>query len=473
MLRSLPAVVLSLVVPAVAIAQQQFVQSPHQGNFQVVGVRDISAGDVDGDGDIDFVFGCDPLRNSLWLNDGRGGFVDATTGRLPTPAVSATRAVDLADIDGDGDLDLLVCHSNNLSNRVYRNDGAGVFTDVTALVLPPNAFWSVGQLVFDCDGDGDLDWLVFEDLSSHLYLNDGTGRFTEDTTMRLPPATFGDGISSTAVDLEGDGDLDIVFSAGIRTAVLLNGGGGRFSRAPFGYFPVDFGGQHFIADLDRDGDPDVVLAKGRAMLRNNGFGNFVDVTASSLPQSWVFGIEALVDVDGDAAPDLVGPTLLWLNDGRGRFVVADPRAPVFVNGGLLAADIDDDGDFDLVDTGGTVHLNLLRQLVGAFDPRIGFGYRIEFAVRPGFLGSAATVAPFLALGEAVIPFGSLGTVRIDPATAIGLPALTVPAQSGLASVTLNVPNDASLRGVALYLQAVIADPQLTPRLSNARKNTIQ
>jgi hypothetical protein len=101
-----------------------------------------SAADLDGDGDQDLV----ALRNlahpvyvQILLNDGTGGFADATSGRFHGTGSSYqpfATALALGDVDGDGDVDLIVGHGSSSQNRLYRNDGAGYFTDGTQGGLP-------------------------------------------------------------------------------------------------------------------------------------------------------------------------------------------------------------------------------------------------------------------------------------------------------------------------------------------------
>ncbi|HEX6812770.1 MAG TPA: VCBS repeat-containing protein [Planctomycetota bacterium] len=141
----------------------------------------VALGDVDGDGDLDIVFGNDGDRNCLYVNNGTGYFTDATMARMPVDT-DPTAAVVLGDVDGDGDLDL-VCANNVLSS----GDSGGL--------LSTHWYW------FQTDGQ-----------QNRLYLNDGTGHFA-DATARLPsdadPTT-----GAAMADVDQDGDLDIVFVNG-------------------------------------------------------------------------------------------------------------------------------------------------------------------------------------------------------------------------------------------------------------------
>ncbi len=127
----------------------------------------IALGDIEGDGDLDLVIATKG-QNLLYLNDGTGRFVSATTGRIPADS-DATEALEFADLDEDGDLDLVVCNiissfiNNPQTERIYQNDGTGRFTDVsTRLFDPLSRMWLRSHggftlVIDDLDGDDDLD----------------------------------------------------------------------------------------------------------------------------------------------------------------------------------------------------------------------------------------------------------------------------------------------------------------------------
>ncbi|MCA8948568.1 MAG: VCBS repeat-containing protein, partial [Planctomycetes bacterium] len=116
-------------------------------------------GDVDGDGDLDLVLGNYGQQSRLYRNDGSGVFVDVTATHLPAIA-DGTSAVALGDVDGDGDLDLVVGESGtNVSpgqERLLANTGNGVFVDVTAAQMPVLDDVTYCLALVDVDGDGDL-----------------------------------------------------------------------------------------------------------------------------------------------------------------------------------------------------------------------------------------------------------------------------------------------------------------------------
>ena len=171
-------------------------------------------GDVDHDGDLDLVLGNVPFashQNRLYLNDGTGTFLDATASKMPA-AYETTNALAFGDVDNDGDLDLLCgngYYSQGEQSRLYRNDGTGTFTDVTAASLPNVLDATRGVVLADFDADGDLD-LVCVSWQRLFFENDGTGVFADATATRMPPSP-GWSTSVAIGDVDADGDADLIF----------------------------------------------------------------------------------------------------------------------------------------------------------------------------------------------------------------------------------------------------------------------
>ncbi len=283
-----------------------------------------------------------------------------------------TMDVSQGDVDGDGDLDLVLA-KEFAPNALLRNEGGRFVLDSAAIPAAPED--SEDAVLADFDGDGDLD-LVFpsEDTANNeYYLNDGRGRFAA-SPHALPAKTNSN--AAVAGDIDGDGDLDLILSRNTaRELVLLNDGKGRFEDASETWLPdvVDVTQDLKLVDVDGDRDLDLVAGNepgdaaqpGRNRLYINTGARFVDESEQRLPAAALREETrkvAVGDIDGDGDADLLfanvdfrAPTAarsrLLVNDGRGRF---DDRSashlPAQAQSVFDAAfeDIDGDRDADLV-----------------------------------------------------------------------------------------------------------------------------
>ena len=142
---------------------------------------DVTFGDVDGDFDLDVRLGNRQAGESrLYLNDGNGVFTSGGS----VPADSSTYSYDFGDVDGDGDLDLLGANSRSGSSgeALFLNDGAGNFSDASDQLSPnPGGDDDNDSKFFDYDDDGDLDLIIgrLGGSSEKIYSNDGAGSFTQ------------------------------------------------------------------------------------------------------------------------------------------------------------------------------------------------------------------------------------------------------------------------------------------------------
>lgn len=256
--------------------------------------RGVEAGDVDGDGDVDLILAQDFNRRPLLLiNNGSGFFADETTTRLPNIAMSSARA-QFGDVDNDGDLDIVFCNSGTTSRfgtgqpRLFFNNGAGVFTDVTSVALPTgNIAEQMDVLFVDTDNDLDLDIVLATRASSpsqtRHWKNDGSGRFTNQTPFPADATAY----SYDAGDIDGDGDLDLI---GINAAssngeqlLRNNGTGTTWAVINTNILPnptTDDNDSRFF-DVDNDGDMDFIvgsLGSRERLYLNNGSGGFTENT---------------------------------------------------------------------------------------------------------------------------------------------------------------------------------------------------
>ena len=259
-------------------------------------------GDLDNDGDLDLVvadWGAAP-RNSpgetlVYLNDGKGVFTALDDDYVPlpiAPMVGRTPIdLDLADVDGDFDLDILVNHRDGQS-RIFLNDGSAKFTDGTTGNYPEKQGpYTYNVEACDYDEDGDLDLLLdnaggqeevepFLNLSQVLN-NDGTGHFSDVTTETITGEPYADDNAVKCADVNGDGHYDLLVASLTNPGekVLLNDGSGKFAYqedgfpevivdsgpvGPEGNFVGDPSLGIDVADLNGDGKLDVVTGQGEA-----------------------------------------------------------------------------------------------------------------------------------------------------------------------------------------------------------------
>ena len=311
----------------------------------------VTLADVDNDGDLDILapdFGGAAV--SIQFNRGNGLY----SGSSSTSVGSQPRSVTTADIDGDGDLDLLTANYNANTASVRFNNGSGVFGGGADLVVgsQPQSITTA-----DVDGDGDLDFLVANGAagSVSVRLNDGTGTFGGGTTVAVGSFPF----NVTTGDVDGDGDFDLLtanMGTGSNTvSVRLNNGSGLFSA---GTDAVMGSRPRWIAlgDLDIDGDLDLLSANfgsNDASVRfNNGsgvFGGGTELAAGNGPSS-----VAAADIDGDQDLDLLvsnffsNSVTIRLNNGSGAFGSSSTFSTNVNPNGIATGDVDNDGDLDLL-----------------------------------------------------------------------------------------------------------------------------
>ncbi|MEM7307600.1 MAG: VCBS repeat-containing protein [Planctomycetota bacterium] len=337
-------------------------------------MRALALGDVDADGDLDAycgnagTFAAFGEQNRLYRNDGLARFEDATAG-LPF-LIDATRAAALADLDGDGNLDVLVGNAGTggQANRLALGDGAGAFVDASGQ-LPDVIGASHGLAVGDVDGDGDLDALVGNfGQQDRLYVNDGAAGFA-NAAGQLPVDSIATA-SVALVDVDADGALDAWLGGGdffgtVPIRLYANDGAGVFSDAGF-VSPPRAALAITTGDVDADGDMDVVFGNGggaspdpNELYLNDGSGQFALSAGGLAADANSTRAALLADVDGDLDLDLLvgnnGPNRVFLNDGSGVFAEAPaPLAPDDDSThALVAADLDADGDLDAIASGGT------------------------------------------------------------------------------------------------------------------------
>lgn len=270
--------------------------------------------DIDKDGDFDLFVGNYYGTIDFFRNDGSGklsseGFLKADGFEILEP-YGTTPAV--ADVDGDGDLDLFVGTKYG-ELKVFINDGSGNFSaagDFLADGVAPNLAESVVMDFADLDKDNDQDLYVGHDYYVQTFLNDGSGNFSADGYLQADGTDIkvGDGDFSAPAfaDIDKDGDLDLYVGHCEGINVFLNDGSGVFSKA--GKVHVDnFDILYYncptpeLADLDDDGDPEMYVGSLVGFIHKMDFTgvNNIDNTISDSdisvypnPSKGIFTIEA-------------------------------------------------------------------------------------------------------------------------------------------------------------------------------------
>ncbi len=359
--------------------------------------RGVGLVDFDGDGAID-VSVTEEHGVRLYRNLG-GGDLEALDVSVP---LDRAQGVTWVDVDADGDLDLYATSIRG-TNRLMRNDGGGAFTDVTDEAGLGDDGPSAGASFGDLDGDGDLDLLLCQAARSPddplrrqpavrgntgapnvLYLNDGKGRFEPGAAGPLAGPNGGESFTAALFDRDRDGDLDVFVAHDFSKDQLLeNTGGGVFEDRSAALLPsgeTSIMGV-VIGDIDGDGLLDIYGTDNNTdKLYLGTSAEYVDVQPAWVAedfdstQALTGWGNAMVDLDNDGRADVVG-TSSFSDPGdftggvagvtrRGRMVLLQQvEGPRFVDitfdaglvmdpsldgWGLAAGDIDDDGDIDLL-----------------------------------------------------------------------------------------------------------------------------
>jgi hypothetical protein len=315
----------------------------------------VSLGDLDGDGDLDVVLAKGrhwPRATRVLLNDGKGGFpVARDLGDAPFRSYSAT----LVDIDADGDLDVVLSNDAPDPKLVFLNDGKGLFTRGSEY---GSAAWPTRNAsVADLDGDRLPDIIVANRSqnaagANYVCLNRGPGRFDSTClSFSKEPAT-----TITPADFNQDGfiDLAVPHRDGGQSYVYLNDGKAGFAkRIPFG--PADAAIRvTVVADLNGDGRPDIVgidERRGVWLYPQVQDGTFSAGIALETGKATPYAL-AVGDLNLDGKIDIVvgyvqAASTVFLSDGSGAFApvpFGDEKGTTY---GFAIGDVDRDGFPDI------------------------------------------------------------------------------------------------------------------------------
>lgn len=349
----------------------------------------VELGDIDNDGDIDIVFANgegysskgNAQKNEIHINDGKGFFTDETNSRLAGIPITRTRDILLADIDNDGDLDMVEANVFGDPHRVLLNDGKGFFTNATSTWLGTITDYGSDVDAADVNNDGLLD-LYFTSTGNKVFggaggqdillIHTGTS-FVNETAERLPQVLVAETLGVEFVDVDMDLDLDIYLTnRGPKNQLYLNDGNGYFTDVS-SQLPEDgdMSYESVLGDLNGDGFMDAFVANygpgsgfNEGVSINDGSGKFVDKTKDLFAPGSNIGADdnaaVLVDIDLDSDLDVIVAALnpgyerLYLNDGKGYLTLTPGVIQVQSDSTLecAMADVDNNGTYDLVTANG-------------------------------------------------------------------------------------------------------------------------
>ncbi|MCR9247476.1 MAG: VCBS repeat-containing protein [bacterium] len=417
------------------------------------------------------------------------------------PANGASIAV--GDVDRDGHPDLIF----GGDGLAFARNLGRTFVNETTPRLPPAAGTPLPLVsdvdLVDVDNDGDLDLVVgsFNSRSSMIHLNDGEGFFDDQTSSTLPPSNVGVTHHLIAdVDLDGDADVLVDTTSG-PDRLLRNDGTGTFTDVSASQLPGSTGVDLLaVGDLDGDLDPDLVVGPTPRLWINDGAGRFTPgpflahnliLTETTLLLSQPNGRFApapnngvpsplrvfdFADIDDDGDIDIVGYRLL-LNDGNGVFTDATTGAYASLaalHRIAIVLDVDRDADRDIVFAAGTCHncspqvmLNHRVHLAAPAPPGIGVPYDLEVFATRDALQDPVLAMTFGSLAPADWVLPGLGWIGISPTTATLLPTLLFPTNTNKATLTVPVPPSPGLWGTELYYQALVLMQDGRVRRTNA------
>ncbi len=446
----------------------------------------VLAGDVDGDGDLDLVAlnyntGGSNGKISVRLNggDATGSNTGVFSGTQDVMVGLTPSDVALGDVDGDGDLDMLVVNYATGTASVRLNNGSGLFGGTGSVALGTN---TNSLTLGDIDGDGDLDLLATNSNIAagasvvQVRLNNGSGTFSGTQTVSV------EDLASTVrlADVDNDGDLDLLTAnySAYTVSVRLNGGNGLGTNTGVfsGGSSVAVGsrpGGLALGDVDGDGDVDLLTANlegTTATLRlnagNGTFGGGQTITVGNNPRGVVLG-----DVDADGDLDLLVPNVddntvsVRLNGGD----ATGSGTGVFAGGGefgggdspvgLALADVDGDGDLDaLVGNYTYVGAVTVRLNRPTGPPTIS-----SFSPVRGPVGTSVTLTGTGLLGATSVGFGGQAQPVLSGNSATSVTTL-VPTGAITGPVTVTTPGGTATSSALFEVVPVLsaASPASAP-----------
>ncbi|MFC1588798.1 FG-GAP-like repeat-containing protein [Pseudomonadota bacterium] len=282
---------------------------------------EIAAGDLNKDGLVDLVAANSSASNTYYLNDGDSSpFDSVSSGTTFGAGATQARSVKLADINKDGNLDIIVGnYSSSIPNQIYFHNGnnAAPFSGVTATPIDNDLHNTTSIEVVDIDHDGDLDIIAGNDSQANrVYINDGAATFGTTSGSNITNDSHTTFAIATG-DVDGDGDIDVIagniddYGFVDRDRLYLNDGvGAPFDTTTGSNLANSITYDVTLVDIDHDGDLDIFTNTdaGNYLQLNNGTSSpFSTTVPEILNTGYSFGSRSsdAADVDGDGNPDII------------------------------------------------------------------------------------------------------------------------------------------------------------------------
>ena len=399
------------------------------------GALSVDVADMDGDGDLDIVSGSYEDDTIAWYENNGAANPSWTAADIATSADGAHSVV-AADMDGDGDLDIVSGSFYDDTIAWYENDGAAN-PSWTAANIATSADGVEAVYVADMDGDGDLDIVSASSYDDTIawYENDGAA---DPSWTAADIATSADGAESVYVaDMDGDGDLDIVSASYIDHTIAWyenDGAADPSWTAADIATSADTARGVYVADMDGDGDLDIVSASAGddtiAWYENDGAADpswtAADIATSADSAQSVY----VADMDGDGDLDIVSAswdddTIAWYeNDGAAdpSWTAADIATTADGANLVYVADMDGDGDLDIVSAS-------YNDDTIAWYEQTGTGTWSNTSGMTNVTGATCSISPSLPAG-----------LSIDSSTCTISGTPTVEASNTTYTVTANISN---------------------------------
>lgn len=333
-------------------------------SFPSVAATGVATADFNRDGDTDVAVAIADATPQVWLNDGTATFT-----ALPHDFGSAdSPAVALVDVDSDGDTDLFLADRGG-GDQLWRNRSNGRTTTFDAGHLIADGLSDVDHVVTaDLDGDGDRDVVVVSSQGNEILFsaNEGEGVFAEPVTLCTPdtPRFVATG------DIDRDGDIDLMtVNRGRQTSWYENPGtttrnGPNWTEYAIGNVSLlDLGARGVLVDIDDDGDLDAIVPshfREIMLYRNDGTPGNGKWPQEKIADDVTVNAVSVADLDGDSDLDVIAsdrweasgvwyenPGAVSPSTWTAHLLAADNSSQLKVQTPLIGIDWDRDGDIDI------------------------------------------------------------------------------------------------------------------------------